>query len=137
MKKYSFKYSTLVWEGYSLRTSFEVISEVINRAMRIAQHNLGCDDMDFKIFRNSPDGHYALGEIHKIIRTILKEVVIVEQSFDNDGVEKLLVIDSLDFVDKSIVAICQGKSYVLFTNDGDFKDADVEVLTSNPVFFAK
>jgi predicted nucleic acid-binding protein len=153
MKRYNATYHTLLWQGYSLYTSFEVISELINRGMRIAQQRMGFDDVDFKDFRNSPAGDTALGDIHTIIRkigsgsrvgygqhegirrsSILQQVTIVEQSYDNARIERLLVIDRLDFVDRSIVAICQGKSYVLFTNDGDFKDSNIEVLTNNQAY---
>jgi predicted nucleic acid-binding protein len=134
MARYNTTYNTLLLQGYGLYTSFEVISELINRGMRLAQHIMGLDYLDFKDFRDSPQGDEALKDIHDIIRGILTEVTIVEQSYDNDRVERLLVIDRLDFVDRSIVAICQGKSYVLFTNDGDFKDSNIEVLTNNQAY---
>jgi hypothetical protein len=59
-----------------------------------------------------------------------------KRSYDNASVDRLLVIDRLDFVDHSIVAICGDHSYVLFTDDGDCRDSSVEVLTNNPVYFA-
>jgi hypothetical protein len=106
--------------------------------MRMKQRVLKLDHLEFKVFRNLQQGQDALRQIHITLRDdILKQVVIVERPFDNETVEKFLVIDRLDFVDKSIVAICQGKSYVLFSDDGDYKESDIEVLTNNPVFFAK
>jgi hypothetical protein len=135
-KAYINAYNKVLNEGIPLKTSFDVISEYINRSMRMKQRALQMDDLDFKIFRNSQQGHDALEEIHIILKDkILKQVVIVERPFDNETVEKFLVIDRLDFVDKSIVAICQGKSYVLFSDDGDYKESDIEVLTNNPVFW--
>jgi hypothetical protein len=136
VRAYINAYNRLVDEGIPLRTSFDVISEYINRSMRMRQRSLKLDDLDFKIFRNSQAGHDALKEIHIILKDkILKQVVIVERPFDNETVEKFLVIDRLDFVDKSIVAICQGKSYVLFSDDGDYRESDIEVFTNNPVFW--
>jgi predicted nucleic acid-binding protein len=130
-------YNVLVSGEYQLRTSFDVISEYINRAMRMHQNHLGFEGLDYKIFRDSASGRAALQQIHDTLRDdILKQVIIVERPYDNASVERLLVIDRLDFVDQSIVAICAGKSYVLFTADGDFRDSSVEVLTNNPVYFA-
>jgi hypothetical protein len=58
----------------------------------MAQHTMGFDGVDFKDFRDSPDGDEALEDIHNIIRGILKEVTIVEQSYDNAEIERLLVM---------------------------------------------
>jgi hypothetical protein len=135
MRRYNTKYNELVWEGYVLYTSFEVISEVINRGMRIARDKLGYGGVDFKLFRDLSAGDAALVDIHRIIRVVLSQVIIVERSCDNAAVDHLLVIDRLDFVDRSIVAICGDKSYVLFTNDSDFLTSAIEILTSNPVYF--
>jgi hypothetical protein len=135
-RAYMKAYDRLVEDQVPLRTSFDVISEYINRSMRMAQDDSTLSGAAFKIFRNSQEGHDALQRIHDTLKNdILKQVLIVERPFDNETVEKFLVIDRLDFVDKSIVAICQGKSYVLFSDDGDYKESDIEVLTNNPVFW--
>jgi predicted nucleic acid-binding protein len=136
-RAYMKMYKRLVADGYRLRTSFDVISEYINRAMRMSHRDSVFYALDYKIFRDSEDGHDALQRIHDTLRDdILNQVLIVERPYDNASVEKLLVIDRLDFVDRSIVAICGDRSYILFTDDGDFLDSSIEVLTNNLVYFA-
>ena len=41
------------------------------------------------------------------------------------------MIDELDFVDKSTVSIFQENSFVLLTNDKDFRNSDIDILTGN------
>jgi hypothetical protein len=128
-------YNDLVSGVYELRTNFAIISEYINRSMRSYHRNSDYADLDYKIFRDSVVGHAALSRIHQAVDRILKEILIVECPSDNAGIARLLVIDRLDFVDRSIVAICGDHSYVLFTDDGDFRDSSIEVFTNSPVYF--
>lgn len=39
--------------------------------------------------------------------------------------------NELDFVDKAIVSLCKENNLVLLTNDKDFKNADLDILTAN------
>jgi hypothetical protein len=130
-------YNDVVSLGIPLRTNFAVISEYINRSLRSYHRRSSYADLDYKFFRDSGYGHACLQKIHDTLNAdILSEVLIVECPGDNAGISRLLVIDRLDFVDRSIVAICGDRSYVLFTDDGDFRDSSIEVLTNNPVYFA-
>jgi len=42
------------------------------------------------------------------------------------------MIDELDFVDKATVDLCKEYNLVLLTNDKDFKNAGLDILTGNP-----
>jgi hypothetical protein len=129
-------YDIVIFLDIPLCTNFAIISEYINRSMRLSQRKAGYSDAEYKLFRDSALGHAALSRIHRTVDRILREVMIVECPGDNAGISRLLVIDRLDFVDRSIVAICGDRSYILFTDDGDFRDSSIEVLTNNPVYFA-
>jgi predicted nuclease of predicted toxin-antitoxin system len=41
-------------------------------------------------------------------------------------------MDALDFLDKGILKTCQDNNFVLLTNDKDFKNANIDILTGNP-----
>ena len=44
----------------------------------------------------------------------------------------MLTIDRLDFNDKIILDVCKTQDMILLTNDSDFADADVDILSANP-----
>jgi len=109
-----------------------VISEVINRVLRIEHSKLN-SNINFKTFRDSQDGKDALDDIHTIIKgNILNCFNIEGKIFNNQELENLMVINDLDFVDKATVSLCSEKSLVLLTNDGDFKNTGLDILTGNP-----
>jgi hypothetical protein len=109
-----------------------IISEIINRLLRFEHQNLQ-PFSHYKDFRDSIDGKNVLSNIFKIIKNnILPQFNIVVKIFDKQEIEKLLIVDDLDFVDKSIAEICKENSLILFTNDKDFKYVDIDILTENP-----
>ena len=88
--------------------------------------------ISFKDFRDSDEGKEALSDLYTIIdQTILPNFNITEKSYSKDEVRTFLKVDSLDFMDKGTVSICSKNSYVLLTNDKDFKDSGVDILTAN------
>jgi len=46
-------------------------------------------------------------------------------------VKNFLNVDNLDFNDKGILKICQENKFVLLTDDGDYKNSDIDILTCN------
>jgi predicted nucleic acid-binding protein len=125
-------FNKLLDQESNLFIDFMIISEIINRLLRFEHQNLQ-PFSDYKDFRNSRDGKKAASDIFDVIKNIiLPQVNIVGKIFDKQEIEKLLIVDDLDFVDKSIVEICKENSLILFTNDKDFKYADIDILTGNP-----
>lgn len=133
-KKYARIFGRLLRQGNQLVVDIMVISEVINRVIRIEheKRNKKNHSVSFKKYRDSKHGKEALRDIYTRIRNdILKRFTIVGKLFDNKQVDGLMVVDKLDFVDKSIAVICRENNFVLITNDADFKDADFGVLSEN------
>lgn len=131
-QSYARVFNCLLRQGNGLFVDFSVISEVINRIVRI-EHQKIRPTQRFKEFRNSQDGIDALNDIYIIVKNdILNRFNVIGKSFDKQEIEHLLQIDNLDFVDKATVAICKENSFVLLTNDGDFKNVDLDILTGNP-----
>lgn len=111
---------------------FLVISEVINRVLRI-EHSKWDPAIKFKDFRDSRDGKDALNDIHTIIKgNILNRFNMEGKIFNNQEIENLMVLNDLDFVDKATASLCLEKSMVLLTNDKDFKNSGLDILTGNP-----
>ena len=128
---YSFVYMELLKQKNRLFVDFLVISEVINKILRI-EHKKLQSTMEYKQFRDSKQGKTALSDIYNIIENqILDNFHIVGKSFSEDDVKSFLVVDSLDFMDKGILAICKENDFVLLTNDRDYKNSDIDILTCN------
>jgi predicted nucleic acid-binding protein len=128
---YASAYDQLLAQGTVIVADFGLISEVFYRALRQAQSDLA-PGTNLKVFRKSRAGRAALADIYDLIdNTILPNVRIVENSFDKAAIHAMLVVDELDLMDKSALAICRNHRCVLMTNDSDFRYTDVDILTSN------
>ncbi|MDO4728870.1 MAG: PIN domain-containing protein [Bacteroidota bacterium] len=134
-QNYAHVFRNLLRQGNKMFTDFLVISEVVNRVVRIEREKLN-PTQKFKDFRNSPQGEKALEDIYIIVRhDILKHFQIIGKNIQKQDVENFLTVDGLDFIDKAIESICQENSFVLLTNDKDFKNSNLEILTGNPNIF--
>lgn len=132
-KNYARVFRSLLRQGNNLYVDFLIVSEVINRIHRI-EHKKLKPHQRYKEFRNSIEGKEALEDIYTIVKsTILKRIEVIGKSFDKKEILNFLNIDELDFVDKTTVKICEENKLVLLTNDRDFKNTGLDVLTGNPV----
>lgn len=132
-KQYASLFKGFLKQGNKLYIDFSVISEIINREIRIAQGVHTEYKNEYKKFRDSPCGQSTLKDIYTIVgETILPTFNIIGKNFDKDDIKCLLIVDKMDFVDKSILSICKDNNFVLLTNDKDFKDANIDIVTCNP-----
>lgn len=130
-KNYARVFNSLRKQGNSFKIDFLVLSEVINRIMR-NEFNKIKGSINYKDFRNSDEGREILNDIYTIIKgSILTQFKITEKAFDTNTIESFLQLDELDFIDKAILEICKANNYVLITNDSDFKNSEIEILTGN------
>ena len=131
-KNYARIFRNLLRQGNKLFVDFLVISEVINRVVRIEHQKLN-STLKFKDFRNSQDGKDALEDIYVIVKeNILNHFIVLGKFFEKETIESMLVVDELDFVDKATVSLCAENCLVLLTNDKDFKYCGLDILTGNP-----
>jgi predicted nucleic acid-binding protein len=131
-QNYARVFNKLLQQGNNLFVDFLVLSEVINRVVRIEHQKLN-PNQRFKDFRNSQDGKDALDDIYIIVKNdILKRFNVVGKAFEKQDIESYFSVDELDFVDKATVTLCKENALVLLTNDKDFKNTDLEILTGNP-----
>ena len=143
-RSYSSAFRSLLRQRNEMLVDFIVISEIVNRAHRLeyekylAEKELSRSQLTYKRYRDNADGQAALADIYLIIKTnILSTFSVVGKAFNNLDILSLLTVDSLDFSDKAILMTCRDNSYVLITNDSDYKDADIDILSSNPVILGQ
>lgn len=135
-RSYASVFRELMRHGNLLFIDFMVVSEVVNRVVRIEHQRLN-PTLRFKEFRNSEIGQETLNDIYVIVRNdILKHFKVVGKAFNQQEIESCLFIDELDFVDKGTVLLCQQNNLVLLTNDKDFRNAGIEILTGNPIILS-
>lgn len=134
--QYATLYSNLNNQNNQFVVDFTVISEFVNRAIKIEYknylelNNLNTNDLRYKEYRNSQDGKDALEDIYLTVKEeILNEFEVVEVSYSKTDLTLMCAIDSLDFSDKAIVKICDENQFVLLTNDTDFKDENIDILS--------
>lgn len=136
---YSALFAKLVRQGNELLVDFIVISEVVNRAIRLeyekylTANNFTRTALKFKDYRNSNEGQIALADIYLMVETdILKTFTVVGKSFSKAEIQSFLLVETLDFGDKAILSTCQENACVLLTNDVDYKTSNIDILTANP-----
>lgn len=137
-RNYAKAFQNLLEQKNKLFVDFLVISEIINRTIRIeyqkhlSQQGKSSNDLTFKDFRNNKEGQEALEDIYIIVqKEILNNFHFFSKSFKQQDVVHFLEVDTLDFVDKAIVQICSENDYVLLTNDSDFRNTEIDLLTCN------
>ena len=136
---YSSIYQELIKQKNKLFVDFLVISEVVNKMMRerhnakilLEQKSNKNFRLSYKQFRNSNEGQQILDNIYTILKTQIEDFNIVGKSFSEDDIINFLNVDNLDFNDKGILQMCQENNFVLLTNDEDYKNSDIDILTCN------
>lgn len=110
-----------------------VLSEVINRVLRMEWENKTGKSINFKSFRNSSEGLSVQKDIFDMIEDkILKYFQVIDKQLTTTDIKNMLIVDRLDFNDKIILDVCKARNMILLTNDADFKDTDIDILSANP-----
>ncbi|MDP4266299.1 MAG: PIN domain-containing protein [Bacteroidota bacterium] len=142
-KYYSSTFGRLLRQENELFVDYMVISEIINRTHRsefekhLIANEIPQGVLKYKQYRDSEDGKNALKDINLIINdVILDKFSIIGKSFTKTDIQSFLTTDTLDFADKVINLLCKENSFILLTNDADFKNADIDILTSNPALLS-
>ena len=137
-EKYSKTTKILLQQKTRFLIDFTVVSEVINYALRteytkyLQERELTQKDFGFKWYRDSSEGRNAIGDIYQTVRiTIGKIFNVVGKCFTQSDIERFLNVEELDFSDKAILSICKENGCVLFTDDADFTNSPIEILTLN------
>jgi predicted nucleic acid-binding protein len=131
-QNYARVFKNLLKQKNELYVDFLIISEVINRVLRI-EHKKYNSTQNFKEFKNSEEGNEVQNDIFIIVKNeILKNFKVIGKSFQKEDIYNFLVLNELDFIDKATASLCKENNMVLLTNDKDFKNSGVDVLSGNP-----
>ncbi len=112
-----------------------ILSEYIYRCLDKQLKLNKVDKNDLKAFRKT-DGYEKIAKlIAADVKEILDLVRCCSSMFENSKACEFLdkfLLCTLDFNDVVIEDFCISNELILVTNDGDFKDCDVPILTANP-----
>ena len=109
-----------------------MLSEFVNRILRIEYHNIG-SNKTFKEFRNSQEGIRVQEDIYAIIQNQIFSVFTVQDiCFTVQQLQSLMNADTIDFNDKIIVEVCKAHNMILLTHDSDFSHTNIDILSKNP-----
>ena len=131
---YSDVFDHILGAGSQIYIDVLVVSEFINAFARQVWKASGLFPKDFKKFRNTPEFEPVAQNIAAAVEKMMQYSSRVESRFPTLDMNKLLrdyATGSLDFNDQVIVEICRRNRFTLVTNDGDFRNQDIPILTAN------
>lgn len=114
-----------------------IVSEFINTYARL-KWNLWkaqtASSNDFKQFRNSRDFKPVAQDIAADVKRVLQHCTRVESGFDSLAIDDLIdeyAAGDSDFNDQILATLCNKEGLKLVTDDADFKNRGVAVITAN------
>lgn len=141
---YSKLFYKLQNKSCDIYTNDIVISEYINRFSRMEfiqrQEELDLKNNEFKKFRDSEDFKEIAPEIAANLRKIVRLSKICNHNMDDLALFE--VADNFesgkhDFNDLIITEICRDKNLILVTDDGDFNNYNLKLVTVNEKMLQK
>jgi hypothetical protein len=103
---------------------------------RIKKEDPHLKDRDYKTFRASPQGKAVMSKLYRAVREeLLVECKLINPVLTSADIQGICAVDSLDFVDKLLVLLCEKRNAVLVTNDSSFKSSAIEILSNNDRLF--
>ena len=139
VRKYSKAFSSLLKSKNTIFTDLTIMSEFVNRYLRIAFTNYknanNLSQFDYKRdYRKTDDFKEAWKTVCSIVNMkILSKSEIINFEYDKNSLKELLNIDETktDFNDNHIVKICKTNDMYLLTNDSDFKNTNIKIISEN------
>lgn len=141
---YSKAFYILLKSKNTIFTDLTILSEFINRYLKISCSNYvkreNLPSIDYKRdYRITEDYKEAWATVCDIVRKkILSKSYIINTKYDQTSMARLLQEDQFetDFNDNHIVNLCQVENMFLMTNDADFKDTNLNVITENKAYWS-
>jgi len=158
---YSKAFNYLIQSNNKLYIDFAVLSEFINRYVQIAfkihssknespkgapvagngrdrslRASPGPKEFEFKKdYKKTEDFKETLNLISSAINKILNKTIFTNFSYSNQDVRDLInnyKNQLIDVNDLHIIKLCKLNNYLLLTNDSDYKNADIDIISGNP-----
>jgi predicted nucleic acid-binding protein len=140
INKYSAAFKKLLLLNNQLLTDVVVLSEVVNRWISFGfeqyKQHPGHENLKRKQYRNSQDYIELTENIFKILSEQLKRFEVANCLYSSGDLSSLLcnMGTTTDFNDEHILSTCRTHNSYLLTDDGDFVNCDIQVISGNPVF---
>ncbi len=138
-RSYSNLYMQMLNKGMKIFIDNTVLSEFINRVIRIeydSKMKMTPDNMmPFKRYRDTEDGQHTVNHANNLVKSILRFIQVDGEVMDKMDIQSILIVDSLDYNDKIIEHLCENKRYILVTNDIDFKESEIDILSAHRGFY--
>jgi len=87
-----------------------------------------------KAFRDSEAGIEAREEIFGYMKAMLQQLNYIPSNLSLTEMTNQFTVDSLDYNDKLIAETCRKNDFVLVTDDADYMDTEIDVLSANTMF---
>ena len=133
VRAYSAAFKAVLAAGSTVLIDVLVISEFINRSARL-HYELAGRPGDFKTFRNSGFFAGVAVDIAADMGAILGSAKPLDGDLNCADLPTLLTAfaaGGLDFNDQILTGICQRHGLAMVTDDGDFTEGGLQVLTAN------
>ncbi len=144
VRKYSKAFSEVLRSDKIIFTDIMIMSEFINRYLRIAYYNYktinNLSAFDYKKdYRNTNDFSEALKTVYNIVKSkILPKTEIANYQYDKSSFITLLneKEHDMDFNDTHVITVCSQNNMCLLTHDSDFRNCDVSIISCNRLFWS-
>lgn len=144
--RYSEAYKNILKSNNTIVTDIMVLSEFINRYLRLSynlykEENNKPKNYEYKKdYRKTADYKNALKEVFYIVKTKIiakSKSQICNEQYTQKSLTALMDADNreMDFNDAHIAHICKENNMYLLTKAGDFKNADMNIISSNYIFW--
>ncbi len=111
-----------------------IVSEFINTYARLKYNILLPPSTNFKQFRKSKDFKPIAQAIADDVKRMLQHCTRIATGFETLAIETLLneyALGDSDFNDQVLTDLCIRTGLMLITDDADFKDRGIPVITAN------
>lgn len=130
---------------------FKIFAKILARRMKIFVNEIVLSEFYYaafkseremsnfssvKAFRGSETGIQARESIFRDIRALLQQLTYIPSNLSLPEITNQFTVDFLDFNDKLIAETCRKNNFVLVTDDADYKDTEIDLLSANSVLFA-
>lgn len=135
-RSYTFAHKTIREKGCEIYLDVTVLSEFINRYAHWEYDQLPDDRRPekFKGFRNTQEFKDVAKDITINVRKILSMCKRIESGFQDIDIDSVMAEfekGKTDFNDHIIAEICKKGGYKLVTDDGDFGEMGLTIITAN------
>ncbi len=134
---YSQALSKILAAGSRIYIDVLIVSEFINTYARLKWNlwkNQTQSKAEFKDFRKNGDFKPVAQDISADLKLVLKQCTRVDSGFESleiDGLINEYAAGDSDFNDQILTALCKKSGFKLVTDDGDFKNRGIPVITAN------